>query len=79
MPGSRDFAVLFVEAACNLGFGARIVSGYLYKPDQDVVGTAGAGPAHAWAEVRAGSPHWRVTKAPRRGRQAKRRNPVAKQ
>ena len=26
----RDFAVLFVEAARSLGFGARIVSGYLY-------------------------------------------------
>jgi transglutaminase-like putative cysteine protease len=25
----RDFAVLFVEAARSLGFGARIVSGYL--------------------------------------------------
>ncbi len=47
----RDFAVLFVEAARNLGFGARIVSGYLYNPDQDVVGTSGAGSTHAWAEV----------------------------
>jgi len=28
----RDFAVLFVEAARSLGFGARIVSGYLYNP-----------------------------------------------
>ena len=47
----RDFAVLFVEAARNLGFGARIVSGYLYNPNQDVVGTGGAGSTHAWAEV----------------------------
>jgi transglutaminase-like putative cysteine protease len=47
----RDFAVLFVEAARNLGFGARIVSGYLYNPDQDVVGTSGAGSTHAWSEV----------------------------
>ena len=47
----RDFAVLFVEAARNLGFGARIVSGYLYNPDQDGVGTKGAGSTHAWAEV----------------------------
>ena len=31
----RDFAVLFVEAARSLGFGARIVSGYLYNPDQN--------------------------------------------
>ncbi len=30
----RDFAVLFVEAARCLGFGARIVSGYLFNPDQ---------------------------------------------
>lgn len=27
----RDFAVLFAEAARCLGFGARIISGYLYK------------------------------------------------
>ncbi len=47
----RDFAVLFVEAARNLGFGARIVSGYLYHPDQSIVGSADAGSTHAWAEV----------------------------
>jgi transglutaminase-like putative cysteine protease len=47
----RDFAVLFVEAARSLGFGARIVSGYLYNPDQDIVGSAGAGSTHGWAEV----------------------------
>ena len=47
----RDFAVLFVEAARSFGFGARIVSGYLYNPDQDLVGSGGAGSTHAWAEV----------------------------
>ena len=47
----RDFAVLFAEAARTLGFGARIVSGYLYNPDQDRVGSSGAGSTHAWAEV----------------------------
>jgi transglutaminase-like putative cysteine protease len=47
----RDFAVLFVEAARSLGFGARIVSGYLYNPDQDRAGSSGAGSTHAWAEV----------------------------
>ena len=48
----RDFAVLFVEAARSLGFGARIVSGYLYKPDNDIVGSRrGAESTHAWAEV----------------------------
>src|SRR5215217_7277060 len=35
----------------SLGFGARIVSGYLYNPDQDRVGSEGAGSTHAWAEV----------------------------
>ncbi len=34
-----------------LGFGARIVSGYLYNPDQDIVGSKDAGSTHAWAEV----------------------------
>ena len=47
----RDFAVLFVEAARTLGFGARIVSGYLYNPDRDAVGSADAGSTHAWAEI----------------------------
>jgi len=47
----RDFAVLFVEAARSLGFGARIVSGYLFNPDQSLIGSADAGSTHAWAEV----------------------------
>ena len=44
----RDLAVLFVEAARSLGFGARLVSGYLYNPQPlpwDV------GSTHAWAEI----------------------------
>jgi transglutaminase-like putative cysteine protease len=47
----RDFAVLFVEAVRSLGFGARIVSGYLYNPEQNLVGSADAGSTHAWAEI----------------------------
>ena len=47
----RDFAVLFVEAARSLGFGARIASGYLYNPNQDFIGSAAAGTTHAWAEI----------------------------
>ena len=47
----RDFAVLFAEAARALGFGARIVSGYLYHPDRDNVAFGDAGSTHAWAEV----------------------------
>jgi transglutaminase-like putative cysteine protease len=47
----RDFSVLFVESARSLGFGARIVSGYLYNPDQQGVGSSGAGSTHAWAEI----------------------------
>ena len=47
----RDFAVLFVEAARSLGFGARIVSGYLYNPNRSLVGSADAGSTHAWAEI----------------------------
>jgi transglutaminase-like putative cysteine protease len=33
----RDFAVLFADAVRSLGFGARIVSGYLYNPDRQSV------------------------------------------
>src|SRR5882757_8215441 len=47
----RDFAVLFAEAARSLGFGARIVSGYLYNPDQQSVGSNDTGSTHAWAEI----------------------------
>lgn len=47
----RDFAVLFAEAARTLGFGARIVSGYLSNPAGRAVGSAEAGSTHAWAEV----------------------------
>ena len=47
----RDFAVLFAEAARSLGFGARVVSGYLHNPNQGSVGFAVAGSTHAWAEV----------------------------
>lgn len=47
----RDFAVLFVEAARSLGFGARVVSGYLHNPNEDRAGSTGAGSTHAWVEV----------------------------
>ena len=47
----RDFAVLFAEAARSLGFGARIVSGYLYHSDQNNSPSADAGSTHAWTEV----------------------------
>jgi len=48
----RDYALLFIEAARALGFGARFVSGYLYDPSLDG-GEAmqGAGATHAWAEI----------------------------
>lgn len=47
----RDFAVLFAEAARGLGFGARIVSGYLKDSGAGGLATVGAGATHAWAEV----------------------------
>jgi hypothetical protein len=31
----RDLAVLLIEAARSLGFGARVVTGYLYNPGSD--------------------------------------------
>jgi transglutaminase-like putative cysteine protease len=47
----RDFAVLFAEAVRSLGFGARLVSGYLHDPGHGAIGSAGSGSTHAWAEV----------------------------
>jgi transglutaminase-like putative cysteine protease len=47
----RDFAVLFADAARSLGFGARVVSGYLKHVGPAGFGTVGAGATHAWAEV----------------------------
>lgn len=49
----RDFALLFIEAARALGFGARFVTGYLYDPALDGGnGTVqGAGATHAWADI----------------------------
>jgi transglutaminase-like putative cysteine protease len=47
----RDFAVLFADATRSLGFGARIVSGYLYNPDQHMKGSEDLGSTHAWVEI----------------------------
>ena len=44
----RDLAVLLIEAVRCLGFGARVVSGYLYSPS---AATVGAGTTHAWADI----------------------------
>jgi transglutaminase-like putative cysteine protease len=51
MGSCRDFAVLFVEAARSLGFGARLVSGYLFDPNRMLQGSVDAGSTHAWGEV----------------------------
>ncbi len=49
----RDLAVLFIEAARSLGFGARVVTGYLYRACADAGSPAaiGAGTTHAWADI----------------------------
>ncbi len=52
----RDFAVLFAEAARSLGFGARLVSGYLYNPNRQLQKEAGS--THAWAEIYLPGPGW---------------------
>lgn len=54
----RDFAFLFMEAARDLGFAARFVTGYLHDPalngdgaESGQGGTRGGGATHAWAEA----------------------------
>lgn len=44
-------AVLLAEAARGLGFGARIVSGYLFLPDSGTASVPDPGSTHAWAEI----------------------------
>jgi transglutaminase-like putative cysteine protease len=46
----RDLAVLLIEAARTLGFGARVVTGYLYNPAMDNQ-RAGGATTHAWADI----------------------------
>jgi transglutaminase-like putative cysteine protease len=58
MGSCRDMAVLFIEAVRTLGFGARIVSGYLYNPDASSAGSSGTGSTHAWAEVHVPGAGW---------------------
>jgi len=49
----RDLAVLLIEAARSLGFGARVVTGYLYRSSADSGSPSaiGAGATHAWADI----------------------------
>jgi len=47
----RDLATLMAEAARSLGFGARLVSGYLHDPGRGLLGSAGTGSTHAWVEI----------------------------
>ena len=47
----RDLAVLFIEAARSLGFGARVVTGYLYSAGAAGPAAIGAGTTHAWADI----------------------------
>ncbi|WP_411289032.1 transglutaminase family protein [Phenylobacterium sp.] len=53
----RDFAVLMIEAARNLGLAARFASGYVYSATRGK-GRAGGGHTHAWARVYLPSCGW---------------------
>ena len=56
----RDFAVVLAEAARSLGFGARLVSGYLHAPplDRNTAWPELPGTTHAWAEIYVPGPGW---------------------
>lgn len=56
----RDFAVLLAEAARSLGFGARLVTGYLHAPpaDRNSAWPELPGTTHAWAEIYVPGPGW---------------------
>ena len=44
----RDYAVLLAEAVRSLGFGARLVTGYLHVAGGSLIG---GGSTHAWVEI----------------------------
>ncbi len=56
----RDFAVLLAEAARSLGFGARVVTGYLHQHGDGTLPawSAQAGSTHAWVEIYVPGPGW---------------------
>ena len=64
----RDLAVLFIEAARSLGFGARVVTGYLYRASADAGSPSaiGAGATHAWADIYVPGAGW-ITYDPTNG------------
>jgi transglutaminase-like putative cysteine protease len=62
----RDLAVLLIEAARCLGFGARVVTGYLYRASADGPGAIGAGTTHAWADIYVPGSGW-ITYDPTNG------------
>lgn len=47
----RDYAVLFADAVRHLGFGSRLVSGYLYADEVGLPSDGAADTTHAWVEV----------------------------
>src|SRR5271166_7169996 len=56
LPGLRR--AVCRSGAGSLGFGARLVSGYLFNPDQMLVGSTDAGSTHAWGEVFVSGAGW---------------------
>jgi transglutaminase-like putative cysteine protease len=56
----RDFAVLLAEAARSLGFGARVVTGYLHQRNESSgpIWSALPGSTHAWTEIYVPGPGW---------------------
>ena len=53
----RDFAVLLAEASRSLGFGARLVTGYLHQKVAEAT-PASPGSTHAWTEIFVPGPGW---------------------
>ncbi len=47
----RDFALLMMEAAPQLSFAARFVTGYVYVPDRDRTSRLGGGSTHTWCQI----------------------------
>lgn len=58
MGSCRDFTVLLAGAVEHLGLRTRVVTGYIYSKDRDIVPAPSGGATHAWLQVQIPTVGW---------------------